>query len=123
MEYSGERYLSLRDAVAKLPTKDGKPFAELFRHGSLSVEIYAPRGRDTQQPHSRDEVYVVARGSGVFVNGTQRTPFATGDFLFAAAGEVHRFEEFSDDFYTWVLFYGPEGGEGAQDPDWAVGED
>ena len=24
---------------------------------------------------------------------------------------VHRFEEFSDDFATWVMFYGPEGGE------------
>lgn len=23
----------------------------------------------------------------------------------------HRFIEFSDDFATWVLFYGPEGGE------------
>ena len=30
----------------------------------------------------------------------------------AAAGEVHRFERFSDDFATWVFFYGPEGGEG-----------
>jgi hypothetical protein len=25
----------------------------------------------------------------------------------------HRFENFSDDFGTWVFFYGPEGGEGA----------
>jgi len=24
-----------------------------------------------------------------------------------------RFEEFSDDFATWVMFYGPEGGEAA----------
>jgi hypothetical protein len=24
---------------------------------------------------------------------------------------VHRFEEFTDDFYTWVIFYGPDGGE------------
>jgi hypothetical protein len=24
---------------------------------------------------------------------------------------VHRFEDFSDDFCTWVMFYGPEGGE------------
>jgi hypothetical protein len=28
-----------------------------------------------------------------------------------AAGVQHRFEEFSDDFATWVIFYGPEGGE------------
>jgi hypothetical protein len=27
------------------------------------------------------------------------------------AGVEHRFEEFSGDFGTWVIFYGPEGGE------------
>jgi len=108
--------------MQQLPTSDGKPFAELFSHGSLSVEIYAPRGRDAQKPHTRDEVYIVAEGSGVFVIGDQRMNFAAGDFLFAAAGEVHRFEDFTDDFYTWVLFYGPEGGESAQDPEWALGD-
>jgi mannose-6-phosphate isomerase-like protein (cupin superfamily) len=122
MNFASERQLSLQDAMKRVPTSDGKPFAELFQHGSLSVEIYAPRGRDTQKPHARDEVYVVARGSGVFVHGDSRTSFAAGDFLFAAAGEVHRFEEFTDDFCTWVLFYGPEGGEAAADLEWAVGE-
>ncbi len=122
MQFATERQLSLRAAMHQLPTSDGKPFTEIFRHGSLSVEIYAPRGRDNQQPHTRDEVYVVAQGSGVFVIGSERVKFAAGDLLFAAAGEVHRFEEFTDDFSTWVLFYGPEGDEAAQDPEWAVGE-
>jgi mannose-6-phosphate isomerase-like protein (cupin superfamily) len=122
MQFATERQLSLRAAMKALPTADGKPFAELFRHGSLTVEIYAPRGRDTQQPHTRDEVYLVAQGHGVYVVAEQRVNFVAGDVLFAAAGEVHRFEEFSDDFYAWVLFYGPEGGEAAQDPEWALGE-
>jgi mannose-6-phosphate isomerase-like protein (cupin superfamily) len=122
MNFASERQVSLQSAIKRIPTPDGKPFAELFRHGSLSVEIYAPRGRDTQKPHTRDEVYVIARGSGVFVHGDSRTSFAPGDFLFAAAGEVHHFEEFTDDFCTWVLFYGPEGGEAAADLEWAVGE-
>jgi mannose-6-phosphate isomerase-like protein (cupin superfamily) len=86
-------------------------FATVFRHGSLEVEIYAPRGHDPQQPHSRDEVYVVISGAGVFVDGDERRPFARGDFLFVPAGRRHRFEEFSDDFATWVFFYGPQGGE------------
>ena len=30
-----------------------------------------------------------------------------------AAGAVHRFVDFSDDFQTWVVFWGPEGGETA----------
>jgi mannose-6-phosphate isomerase-like protein (cupin superfamily) len=75
------------------------------------VEIYAPRGIDPQQPHTRDELYVVMRGSGVFVNGDTRHAFAPGDVLFVPAGVTHRFEDFSDDFATWVMFYGPEGGE------------
>ena len=73
--------------------------------------LYAPRGSDAQQPHSRDEIYVVARGEGWFVNGERRERFVPHDVLFAKAGVVHRFEDFSDDFLVWVFFYGPEGGE------------
>jgi hypothetical protein len=28
------------------------------------------------------------------------------------AGVEHRFEEFTEDLAVWVIFYGPEGGEG-----------
>ncbi|WP_242356387.1 cupin domain-containing protein [Anaeromyxobacter sp. SG64] len=107
------RHVAASAATARLPRAGGKRFETVFRHGSLQVEIFAPRGRDTQRPHDRDEVYVVLRGAGAFVNGTQRFAFRAGDVLFAAAGEVHWFEDFSEDFFTWVLFYGPEGGEKA----------
>ena len=76
------------------------------------MEIYAPRGRDDQTPHTRDEVYIVISGSGWFVNGPARERFGPGDFLFVPAGVDHRFEEFTDDLAVWVVFYGPEGGEG-----------
>ena len=33
------------------------------------------------------------------------------DVLFVKSGDVHRFEDFSDDLLVWVFFYGPEGGE------------
>jgi mannose-6-phosphate isomerase-like protein (cupin superfamily) len=82
-----------------------------FEHGTLTVKVYAPRGTDPQQPHTRDEIYVVISGSGTFVHGDERVSFQAGDFLFAAAGVVHRFEDFTDDFAVWVFFYGPEGGE------------
>lgn len=109
--FDSARQVAAAEAMAKLPARGGKRFVELFRHGSLQLEMYAPRGRDAQRPHGRDEVYVVVRGSGLFVNGTQRFAFTAGDMLFAAAGEVHRFERFSDDLFAWVFFYGPEGGE------------
>ena len=108
---TAQRKAALAECLAKLPTPEGKPFATVFEHGSLLVEIFAPRGVDTQQPHTRDEAYLVIRGKGEFVNGENRLQFTAGDFLFAAAGEVHRFENFSEDFVTWVIFYGPEGGE------------
>jgi len=107
--------LRVADALRTLPTPDGKRFATIFEHGTLSVEIYAPRGSDPQQPHTRDEVYFVAAGSGEYVCGETRLKFGPTDLLFAAAGVVHRFENFTDDLAVWVLFYGPEGGEAAAD--------
>jgi len=107
---SHEPHVTVEDALAALPAS-GLRFATVFEHGSLQVEMYAPRDRDLQTPHARDEVYVVISGSGWFVNGGQRYRFGPGDFLFVPAGIDHRFEEFSDDFATWVIFYGPDGGE------------
>ncbi len=97
------------DAVSKI--REGIPSAFVFEHGTLQVKMYRPAKQDTQKPHTRDEIYVVARGTGRFVNGDERHAFHAGDVLFVPAGVTHRFEEFSDDFCTWVMFYGPEGGE------------
>jgi mannose-6-phosphate isomerase-like protein (cupin superfamily) len=103
----------LTNWIGKLPTPDGKPFVLAYEHGTLSVELYAPRGLDTQTPHRRDEVYVVVRGEGWFVNGPARHRFGPGDLLFVPAGVEHRFEDFTDDVAVWVVFFGPEGGERA----------
>lgn len=103
--------VTLHEALASLPDPEITQFAEVFRHGSLRVEIYAPIEVDKQQPHVFDEVYVVARGHGEFLNDGVRQTIRTGDFLFVPAFVEHRFENFSDDFVVWVFFYGPEGGE------------
>jgi mannose-6-phosphate isomerase-like protein (cupin superfamily) len=112
-----DHHLTIAEGLAQLPGAQGQRYVELFKHGTLSVELYAPRGTDPQSPHTRDEVYVVAVGRGQFRNGSTRRPFAPGDVLFVPAGVVHRFEEFSDDLVVWVLFYGPEGGEGPVSPE------
>ena len=107
-----EKYrITVADALARLPDSSGARFATVLEHGSLQVEIYAPRGIDPQTPHTRDEVYVVISGNGEFVNGQDRQAFGPGDVLFVPAGVVHRFEKFTDDLAVWVFFYGPEGGE------------
>lgn len=104
-------HLQLRDCLHRLPGPNGEHFAELFTHGTLSVELYAPHRKDPQPPHNRDEVYVVVGGTGRFLRGDEEVVFEPGDVLFVAAGEVHRFVDFSQDFVAWVFFYGPEGGE------------
>jgi mannose-6-phosphate isomerase-like protein (cupin superfamily) len=104
------RTWTVAEAGAAL-AKSGATFVTLFEQGTLEVEIYRPVGVDRQQPHKKDEIYVVIAGTGTFVHRNERTPFRAGDVLFVRAGVPHRFEEFSADFATWVFFYGPEGGE------------
>ena len=103
--------VSLAEALTRLPGPRGERFAKVFERGQIVLEIYAPRGRDPQGPHTRDEIYIVVTGSGEFFNGSVRQRVGPGDFLFVAAGVEHRFENFTDDLCTWVIFYGPEGGE------------
>ena len=111
----GEKaHISIEQALGKLSSAaatTGSRSVMLFEHGTLQVKMYSPDDHDPQQPHSYDEIYVVARGEGIFFDGVARHNFRTGDLIFAPAGSVHRFENFTDDFSVWVMFYGPEGGE------------
>lgn len=99
-----------QEALARL-AKSESLFLNLFEHGTLTVEVYKPQKVDLQKPHTRDEVYIIISGNGEFLNDGVCMNFSPGDFLFVPAGIEHRFENFSEDFATWVLFYGPEGGE------------
>ena len=105
------RRLTVEELKRRLPTPDGKHFVIGFERGELQIELYQPQGHDPQQPHSRDEAYVVVEGQGDFVMGEERVPFGPGDFLFVPAGMPHRFENFGESLTTWVIFYGPEGGD------------
>jgi mannose-6-phosphate isomerase-like protein (cupin superfamily) len=105
------RKVTLAEALARLPGQKGERFAVVLEHGTLSIEVYAPRVVDPQKPHTRDEVYLIVEGSGVFINGESRVTFAPHDVLFVPAGVEHRFVDFTDDLVVWVVFYGPEGGE------------
>ena len=108
------------------PNDAGRSTALMLAHGTMELRWFAPKEHDPQTPHDRDELYIIVSGTGVFmravesspfddtslpIQGEERVTFGPGDALFVAAGTVHRFEEFSDDFATWIVFYGPEGGE------------
>jgi mannose-6-phosphate isomerase-like protein (cupin superfamily) len=79
--------------------------AEIAKHGSVEIEFYQPKAEDRQTPHDRDELYVVARGSGTFDMEGAPFAFQAGDAIFVPAHAVHRFSSFSDDFATWVAFF------------------
>lgn len=108
---------SIAATLARLPGPpsarypQGAPFATVMTGGTMSVEVFAPQGVDVQTPHTQDELYFVQRGTGEIVINGQRFDAAAGDAFFVAAHVEHRFENFSEDFVTWVVFYSPFGGE------------
>lgn len=100
------------DLLTRLRASNAQlPFLRALAHGSMSVELYAPRGADEQSPHKQDELYFIHAGSGTLVIAGERHVFAAGACFFVPAGVEHRFVDFSEDFSTWVVFWGPEGGE------------
>lgn len=109
--FSAEHHKTPQWALDQLSSETESTWLGLFKHGSLEVEIYQPVGHDPQQPHWCDEIYVVISGTGFFKNGDVRHTFGPGDLMFVPAGVAHRFEDFSEDFATWVIFFGPDGGE------------
>ena len=94
-------------AALALPLPEGRRSSEVFVDGDIEIRLYAPKSHDPQTPHDRDELYIVAAGRGKFRVGDQVLTFEPGSLLYVAAHETHRFEDFSDDFATWVVFYGP----------------
>jgi len=105
-------------AAKAAPIPPGRRSAELMAHGTMRLRYYAPRGADLQTPHDQDEIYIVQSGHGSVLSGPsedrlERRAFGPGDAIFVPARHVHRFVDFSDDFATWVIFWGPEGGESA----------
>ena len=91
--------------------QSGNPFFTGLFHGTMTCELYRPIGEDLQTPHAQDEIYIIRRGTSGFLRDGERISVSAGDALFVPAGMEHRFVDFSKDFDTWVLFWGPKGGE------------
>jgi mannose-6-phosphate isomerase-like protein (cupin superfamily) len=104
-------HLTIKDGIRQLEKETQNRFTVLLKTGSTSVEYYAPQKLDLQKPHSQDELYVIASGNSTFLREKESVECKAGDVLFVPAGMEHRFENFSNDFAVWVIFYGTEGGE------------
>jgi len=97
---------SLAAALA-LPRTPGRS-AEVFVDGDLEFRFSARPTNGPQVPHLKDEAYVVARGTARYRVDGSVSDVGPGDLLFAAAHTPHEFEDTSDDFCVWVIFYGPQ---------------
>jgi mannose-6-phosphate isomerase-like protein (cupin superfamily) len=97
--------LTVRDALATLGERD-ETYVKLFAERALDIALYKPDRIDPQAPHLRDEIYVIATGSGGFIQADETRAVAPGDLLFVPKGIPHRFVDFTDDFSTWVIFFG-----------------
>src|SRR5690349_2877852 len=95
---------SLAAALA-LPRTPGRS-TEVFVDGDLEVRFAAKPTNGPQVPHHRDELYFVAAGTGRYRVEDRVSDVGPGDLLFCAAQVAHGFENTSDDFSVWVLFYG-----------------
>lgn len=97
--------ISLAEALIRVRSEP-VPYALLFERADVAVEFFVPRGHDLQTPHAQDELYLVLSGSAVLSRGSERIPCNAGDTLYVPARMEHRFESISDDFRTWVVYFG-----------------
>ncbi|HEY4940173.1 MAG TPA: cupin domain-containing protein [Rhizomicrobium sp.] len=95
---------TVENAIAAI--KPGYAGIRLIERQNFDVRLYAPVGTDAQKPHARDELYVIARGTGRFICQDETEDFCEGDAFFVPGGVEHRFVDFSSDFATWVIFFG-----------------
>jgi len=111
VKFNPKEYLNQVPLPANEKWQDGVWDIEVFKHGSLLLEIFAPEGKDYQTSHDQDELYFIIEGSGGFELEDNVHPFEPGDMLFVPAGKRHRFLEPLNGVKTWAVFYGPNGGE------------
>ena len=103
--------ISLLDLENILLKQKENVFIEGLRHGTMRVELYIPNKIDYQQPHDQDELYFIISGSGILKLEGNNIECKENDVIFVPAKTNHMFENFTNNFKTYVVFYGKNGGE------------
>lgn len=106
MRFSPEKLLSKLPKPGNAEWTDGVPFENVFEKGNFTLEFFAlSGGTDYQKPHEQDEFYIIASGTADLIIENERFECNPGDALFVQKGAAHRFENNSEDFATWVIFF------------------
>ncbi|QNS06170.1 cupin domain-containing protein [Streptomyces xanthii] len=96
------------------PGDDATDWNEQLRRPDLSVGTYCipAGGKDTQSPHTEDEIYVVTAGRATITTPDRSAEVGPGAVIFVPAGEEHRFTDITEDLALLVVFgpaYGSRG--------------
>ncbi len=105
MKFTVEEFSAKLPLPADEKWKDGVRDIEVFRKKNVSLVFFAPRKTDYQTFHEEDEFYIIACGTGELIIGSENFPCKTGDTFFVPAKTEHHFENFSDDFAAWTIFF------------------
>ena len=105
MKFTVNEFLEKLPLPADEKWKDGVYDVEPFEKRNVTLVFFAPRGTDYQTFHDEDEFYFIARGAGELVIENERFECKTGDAFFVPARKKHHFENFTEDFATWAIFF------------------
>lgn len=105
MKFTFDEFLAKLPLPANEKWTEGVWDIEPFKKGDVSIVFFAPRGTDHQTFHEEDEFYFVVRGSGELTIGEEKFSCAIGDAFFVPAFKPHHFENFTNDFATWAVFF------------------
>lgn len=98
---------SLQDLITD-QERSQKIYLPFLNEPSISAGIYElKRGAvDHQQPHDKDEVYFILKGSSNFTVESETTDVSAGDVIFVRATLDHNFSNISEDLKVLVWFSG-----------------
>jgi mannose-6-phosphate isomerase-like protein (cupin superfamily) len=100
-----DKVFELPDLVATLK-KEGGYFLDFLNIRDLEAGIIVlrPGEKDTQEPHSADELYYVIQGNGMMELGKTKKAVGEGSIVFVPAGMQHRFYGNSKDLVVLYVF-------------------
>lgn len=95
----------LDSLVARLE-KEGGYFLDFLKIRDLEAGIIVlhPGEKDTQEPHSADELYYIIQGSGMMELGKTKKSVSQGSIVFVPAGMRHKFYGNSEDLVVLYMF-------------------
>jgi mannose-6-phosphate isomerase-like protein (cupin superfamily) len=105
MKFTIDEFLKELPKPATRKWVDGVWDVEPHSKNGVKLVFFAPRGVDRQTFHDEDEYYFIAHGAGSIVIGGESFVCAAGDAFFVPAGIEHKFEDFTEDFATWAIFF------------------